>query len=66
VVGAEVKASGSVDQRDFRHLVYLRERLGPRFIAGIVFYTGPGPVPFGDKLMALPINLLWGGRPLVQ
>jgi hypothetical protein len=61
VVGAEVKASGSVDARDFRHLSYLRDRLGSRFVAGVVLYTGSSPLPFGDRMMALPIDLLWGG-----
>lgn len=61
VAGIEVKASGSVDERDFRHLAYLRDRLGEQFVAGTVLYTGPGPVPFGNRMMALPISLLWGG-----
>jgi hypothetical protein len=64
VVGAEVKASSSVDERDFRHLSYLRDRLGSRFAAGIVLYTGPNPITFGDRMMALPISLLWGGGSL--
>jgi hypothetical protein len=39
----------------------LRDRLGDDFVAGVVFFTGEQPLPFGDRLMALPISLLWGG-----
>jgi predicted AAA+ superfamily ATPase len=62
VVAVEVKASASVDEPDLRHLKYLQDRLGDRFVQGIVLYTGRRPLSFGDGLMALPINLLWGGR----
>jgi hypothetical protein len=64
VVGIEVKASSSVDGHDFRHLALVRDRLGEVFTSGVVFYTGPRPLPFGDRLMALPISLLWGGGPV--
>lgn len=63
VVGIEVKAASSVNRADLRHLALARDRLNDQFVAGIVFYTGPRPLPFGDRLMALPINLLWGGGP---
>jgi predicted AAA+ superfamily ATPase len=62
VVAIEVKASASVDQHDLRHARYLRDRLGDRFVQGVVLYTGPRPLSFGDQLMALPISMLWGGR----
>lgn len=63
VVCIEVKASSSVNGHDFRHLAFARDRLGEQFTAGALFYTGPRPLPFGDRLMALPISLLWGGGP---
>lgn len=63
VVAIEVKAASSVGKHDFRQLALARERLGDQFTAGVVFYTGPRPLPFGDRLMALPISLLWGGGP---
>jgi uncharacterized protein len=61
VAGVEVKAAATVRADDFRHLRMLRDRLGDDFVAGVVFCTGEQPLPFGDRLMALPISLLWGG-----
>lgn len=62
VVGVEVKASATVNVHDFRHLSFARDRLGDEFITGVLFYTGARALPFGDRLMALPINLLWNGQ----
>lgn len=39
----------------------LRDRIGNDFVAGVVFFTGERPLPFGDRLIALPVALLWGG-----
>lgn len=61
VVGIEVKASTTVRGEDFRHLTLMRDRVGPDLRAGVVFYTGDRPLPFGDRLFALPISLLWDG-----
>ncbi len=63
VVGVEVKASMTVNVHDFRHLSFARDRLGDQFITGVVFYTGARALPFGNRLMALPINLLSSGQP---
>nr|WP_187361209.1 ATP-binding protein [Phytoactinopolyspora mesophila] len=63
-VGVEVKAATTVNAHDFRHLSLARDRLGNQFVAGVVFYTGSRSLPFGDRLMALPINHLWGGKPV--
>ena len=60
-VGIEIKAARTVRAEDFRHLASLRDRLGTDFVAGVVFFTGDSPLPFGDRLVALPISLLWGG-----
>lgn len=63
MVGIEVKAAATVRGEDFRHLATLRDRIGADFVTGIVFFTGDHPLPFGDRLIALPISLLWGGAP---
>ena len=40
-----------------------RQRLGSRFVAGYVLYTGQQTLPFGDRLRALPIDALWDSAP---
>jgi len=59
VVGFEVKAAGNVGQNDFKGLRALAETLGERFVAGAVLYLGEQVLPFGDRLHALPISVLW-------
>ena len=59
VVGIEVKNSETVQSHDFKGLDYLSDVLGPKFVKGIVLYTGKTAVPFGKKLFALPIASLW-------
>lgn len=59
IVGIEVKATSSPCTADFAGLRYLRDRLGDRFVAGIVLHTGERAVPFGERLWALPIASLW-------
>jgi len=44
---------------DFRGLSHLARRLGDDFLAGVVLYTGPETLSFGDKLKAMPISALW-------
>ncbi len=62
IVGVESKASASVGPSDFRGLRYLRERLGQRFRAGVVMYTGASTIPFGDRLFAVPLSGIWAGE----
>ncbi len=59
VAGIEVKASSSVGRDDFRGLTYLRDKLGGRFRLGVVLYTGHRALPFGDRLLALPLSAMW-------
>jgi predicted AAA+ superfamily ATPase len=59
VAGVEVKASSTVRSDDFRGLRLLQDKLGHRFVGGVVLYTGHQAVPFGDRLAALPAAALW-------
>jgi predicted AAA+ superfamily ATPase len=59
VVAIEVKATSSVEVADFRRFDRLRETLGPRFVRGVIFFTGDRVLPFGDRLEAWPVSLLW-------
>jgi predicted AAA+ superfamily ATPase len=59
VIAVEVKAAASADERDFRGLRFLRDKLGSRFKGGAVLYAGDKTLPFGDRLAAVPIAGLW-------
>ncbi|MEU4231746.1 ATP-binding protein [Nonomuraea sp. NPDC026600] len=59
VIGLEIKAAETVRGDDFRGLRHLADRLGARFRAGFVLYTGEQALPFGEKLKALPMASLW-------
>ncbi|MBV9468971.1 MAG: DUF4143 domain-containing protein, partial [Abitibacteriaceae bacterium] len=59
IVGLEVKASATVSAADFKGLRALMEARGERFVRGVVLYTGQQVIPFGERLHAVPISLLW-------
>jgi uncharacterized protein len=63
VVGIEVKAGATVRAEDLAGLRHLGQRLGDRFIAGYVLYTGQQTLPFGDRLRAVPLDALWRTSP---
>jgi hypothetical protein len=59
VIGIETKAGAAVRTEDLAGLRHLAARLGSRFVAGYVFYTGQQTLPFGERLRALPLDALW-------
>lgn len=59
VVGCEVKATAAPTASDARHLVWLREHLGDRFVSGVVLHTGPSVYTLGERILAVPICALW-------
>jgi predicted AAA+ superfamily ATPase len=59
VVGVEVKAAETVRAEDFRGLRLLQRKLGDRFHAGFVLYTGRESFSFGNGMTCLPISALW-------
>lgn len=60
VVAIEIKAGAAPDRSAARHLAWLQERLGARFVAGIVFHTGPRSFAITEHIHALPLAVLWG------
>ena len=60
VAGVQVKAASTVAAGDVKHLHGLRDKLGQRFIAGVVLYLGDRIVPLGDRTWALPVSVIWG------
>jgi hypothetical protein len=59
VAGVEVKATASPSVKDARHLSWLKDQLGDRFIRGIVLHTGPRAYELTDSIVAAPICSLW-------
>ncbi len=59
IVGIEFKAGSAPDQRDARHLFWLRDQLGVRFAAGAVLHSGPGIYQLGDRVYAVPLCAIW-------
>lgn len=51
------------DQREvdivIERLNHLKDKLGSRFKAGALLYTGANTVPFSDRLAAVPLAGLW-------
>ncbi|NOY81620.1 MAG: DUF4143 domain-containing protein [Kiritimatiellaeota bacterium] len=66
VVTIEVKASATVKPDDFSAIRGLADALGSRFVNGVVLYTGEQVVPFGDRLTALPVPMLWADQASVE
>jgi len=60
VIAIEIKATSAPSRDDARHLLWLRDQLGDRFLAGAVLHTGPRPFRLDDRVFALPICCLWG------
>lgn len=59
VVCIEVKASATVQMSDAKGLVYMRDKLGERFIKGIVLYTGTTAIPLEQNIWCMPLQSLW-------
>jgi uncharacterized protein len=58
IVAVEVKASSTVDKNDIKHLKFLREKLGNKFVRGIVLYLGEEQVSFDETIQAVPLGYL--------
>jgi predicted AAA+ superfamily ATPase len=60
VVGVEVKAASTVTRADFHGMRRLAAGAGQRFVLGMVLYDHDQVVPFGDRMFAVPLSVLWG------
>ncbi|MGH7882906.1 MAG: ATP-binding protein [Candidatus Dormibacteraceae bacterium] len=59
IVGIEIKATSVPSRSDGRHLAWLRDYLGERFLRGLVLHTGPDSINLGERIDALPIASIW-------
>lgn len=64
ITGIEVKASRTVDGKDFKGLRHLQETEPQVFQRGIVLYGGNEIIPFGPALFAVPLSMWWSGTGL--
>lgn len=55
----EVKGRDAVNVDDFKGLQELQQQAKDDFISGIVLYRGDKTVPFGDRLWAVPVDMMW-------
>lgn len=60
IIGIEVKATTTPKSDDARHLRWLREAVGDRFIAGYVVHLGETNLPSGDRIFVTPLSAFWG------
>ncbi len=60
VIGMEIKATSAPKAEDAKHLFWLRDELGKKFLRGVVFHTGPRVFELGERVLAVPIAALWG------
>lgn len=59
IVALEIKSSAAPTRAEAKHLEWLRDELGERFLAGAVLHTGPRPLRLSERIFALPICALW-------
>lgn len=59
IIGIEVKATAAPTQQAARHLAWLRDTMGERFVAGLLLHTGPRVLVLGERIVAAPIACLW-------
>ena len=59
IVAIEVKAGQTVATSDAKWPALLRDRLGDRFVCGVVLHSGAHVLPLGDRLWSAPIENLW-------
>jgi predicted AAA+ superfamily ATPase len=59
LIGIEVKAGSVATADDARHLAWLREEIGERFVAGVVLHTGARTYEVGERIVAAPIASIW-------
>ncbi|MCL2423860.1 MAG: DUF4143 domain-containing protein [Micrococcales bacterium] len=59
VAAIEVKASPTATNAEAKHMRWLRDELGDRFVAGVLLYTGSLTREIDDRVFAAPISTCW-------
>ena len=58
IVAIEVKAAARPEPIDAKHLRWLRDSIGERFLAGLVVHTGGDVRELDERIWAVPVTLL--------
>lgn len=59
VAGIEVKTGSTVGSGSSRWLAQLRDKLGERFVGGIILSSRENSISVGDRITNAPIDVLW-------
>lgn len=59
IVGIEVKAKTTLSPSDWSSLKLLESQTGTDFVKGVVIYNGQNIIPLSEKILAIPLSLLW-------
>lgn len=59
VIGIEIKSTSAPSRSDGRHLTWMKDQLGDRFVGGVVLHTGPNTYRLDETVIAAPISTLW-------
>jgi predicted AAA+ superfamily ATPase len=59
VLAFEIKASAAPTRTDARHLLWLRDQLGDRFVRGAILHTGVDVYMLEERIEAVPICAIW-------
>ena len=60
LVGVEVKAAASVNERDLRGIRRFAEGAGDKMRLVVILYDGAETFSLGPDLLAAPLSTLWG------
>lgn len=59
ILAFEFKAGSSPTNSDAKHLIWLREEIGEKFIAGILLHAGASLYELDDRIYAIPLSSFW-------
>lgn len=59
VFGIEFKAGTAPNAKDARHLTWLRDELGAKFVGGVVFHSGSSVIELDERIAAIPLSMMW-------
>ena len=59
ILAVEVKATAAPSAKDAAHVKWLAEKIGDRFLGGLVLHAGPSTFELGNGVWAVPISSLW-------